>query len=102
MKTIRFLNSQIPAIGMGTWYMGEGQKSYEQELHALQSGIERGIQLIDTAEMYGEGLAEKLVGEAIKTFDREQLKIVSNLLQLIFHTLLINISHNYLYCFFSA
>ena len=77
MKTIRFLNSQIPAIGMGTGYMGEGQKPYEHELHALQSGIERGIRLIDTAEMYGEGLAEKLVGEAIKTFDREQLKIVS-------------------------
>lgn len=77
MKTIRFLNKQLPAIGMGTWYMGEGQKPYEQELQALQKGLEHGIRLIDTAEMYGEGLAEKLVGEAIKPFDREQLKIVT-------------------------
>lgn len=77
MKTIQFLNSDIPAIGMGTWYMGEGKQPYEQELYALRTGIEHGIQLIDTAEMYGEGLAEKLVGEAIKPFDREQLKIVT-------------------------
>ena len=77
MKQMKFLHKEIPAIGMGTWYMGEGQKPYQEELHALRTGIEGGIQLIDTAEMYGEGLAEKLVGEAISYYEREQLTIVS-------------------------
>ena len=77
MITIQFLNDTIPVTGMGTWFMGEGHQPFEQELHTLQTGIDRGIRLIDTAEMYGEGLAEKLVGEAIKPFDREKLKIVT-------------------------
>lgn len=77
MKMIRFLNDNIPKIGIGTWYMGEGKKTYAQEVSALQTGIEHGIRLIDTAEMYGEGLAEKLVGEAIKPFNREDLKLVT-------------------------
>lgn len=77
MKRIKFLQKEIPAMGMGTWFMGEGKKPYNEELHALRTGIEGGIQLIDTAEMYGEGLAEKLVGDAISYYDREQLTIVS-------------------------
>jgi diketogulonate reductase-like aldo/keto reductase len=77
MSNIIFLNKEMPTIGMGTWYMGEGQKPYKEELHALRTGIEGGIQLIDTAEMYGEGLAEKLVGDAISYYEREQLTIVS-------------------------
>ena len=77
MKKMTFLQREMPAIGMGTWYMGEGQKPYQEELHALRTGIEEGIQLIDTAEMYGEGLAEKLVGDAISYYEREQLTIVS-------------------------
>lgn len=77
MKKMMFLHKEIPNIGMGTWYMGEGQKPYKEELHALRTGIEGGIQLIDTAEMYGEGLAEKLVGDAISYYEREQITIVS-------------------------
>ena len=77
MKTVQFARKQVPAIGMGTWYMGEQPAIYKQELEALRTGIESGLTLIDTAEMYGEGLAEKLVGEAIAPYDREQLTIVT-------------------------
>jgi diketogulonate reductase-like aldo/keto reductase len=77
MKEMRFLNRPMPKIGMGTWYMGEGKSPYVDELSSLRTGIEQGIQLIDTAEMYGEGLAEQLVGDAISHYSREQLTIVS-------------------------
>lgn len=68
---------KAPAIGMGTWYMGEDPDKRSQEIKALQTGIEHGLTLIDTAEMYGDGLAEELVGEAIKPYDRSQLTIVT-------------------------
>lgn len=55
----------LPAIGQGTWYMGEGLTPYHDEVRALQMGLERGLTLIDTAEMYGDGGAEKVVGDAI-------------------------------------
>lgn len=58
--------SQIPAIGQGTWYMGENPTRRKQEVAALQAGLERGLSLIDTAEMYADGGAEEVVGEAIK------------------------------------
>lgn len=56
----------VPALGQGTWYMGENQNVRDQEIRALQLGIELGMKLIDTAEMYGSGQSEQLVGEAIK------------------------------------
>lgn len=68
---------KAPAIGMGTWYMGEDPDKRSQEIKALQTGIEHGLTLIDTAEMYGDGLAEELVGEAIKPYDRSQLTLVT-------------------------
>lgn len=64
-------------IGQGTWYLGERQSSRAQELKTLRSGIDAGMTLIDTAEMYGGGRAEELVGEAIRGYDREKLYIVS-------------------------
>ncbi|MFB8372424.1 aldo/keto reductase [Paenibacillus taichungensis] len=56
----------LPAIGQGTWYMGEKQSSRREEVQALRHGIERGMTIIDTAEMYAEGGAEEVTGEAIK------------------------------------
>lgn len=67
----------MPKLGQGTWYMGEDPKLLEKEIEALQEGIRLGMTLLDTAEMYGEGLSEKLVGEAIKIFPREDLFLVS-------------------------
>ena len=57
---------RVPALGMGTWYLGERPALRAEELATLQEGIDRGLGLIDTAEMYGEGAAERLVGEAIR------------------------------------
>jgi aldehyde reductase len=56
----------VPALGQGTWRMGEDPSRHAAEVAALQLGIDLGLTLIDTAEMYGEGRAESLVGEAIR------------------------------------
>ena len=64
-------------IGQGTWYLGEDPARFGQERKALQEGIEQGMTLIDTAEMYGDGAAEELVGSAIQGYDRESLYLVS-------------------------
>ncbi|MED4401952.1 aldo/keto reductase [Metabacillus fastidiosus] len=56
----------VPVLGQGTWYMGENARTKDQEVKALQLGIELGMTLIDTAEMYGGGGSERVVGEAIK------------------------------------
>ncbi len=56
----------LPAIGQGTWYMGEGLAPKDQEVRALQQGLDSGLTLIDTAEMYGNGAAEEVVGEALR------------------------------------
>ena len=56
---------RVSAFGMGTWYMGENPATRAEEMATLRLGLELGASMIDTAEMYGEGLAEQLVGEAI-------------------------------------
>lgn len=56
----------IPRLGMGTWRMGESAHERQQEVMALQRGLDLGMTLIDTAEMYAEGGAEQVVGEAIQ------------------------------------
>lgn len=66
----------LPAIGQGTWYMGEKQSSRREEVQALRYGIERGMTVIDTAEMYAEGGAEEVTGEAI-TDCRDDVFLVS-------------------------
>lgn len=55
----------VPVLGQGTWHMGEGKHPRKQEIEALRLGLDLGMSLIDTAEMYGDGKAEELVGEAI-------------------------------------
>jgi diketogulonate reductase-like aldo/keto reductase len=55
----------IPALGQGTWNLGDDPSARAHEIAALRCGIELGLTLIDTAEMYGEGRSEQLVGEAI-------------------------------------
>lgn len=67
---------KVPALGLGTWHMGERAGARKDEVAALKLGIELGITLIDTAEMYGEGGAEKVVAEA-SAGQRDKLFIVS-------------------------
>jgi diketogulonate reductase-like aldo/keto reductase len=55
----------VPALGQGTWYLGEDPQRRKEEIAALRLGLDLGMSLIDTAEMYGSGAAEQLVGEAI-------------------------------------
>jgi diketogulonate reductase-like aldo/keto reductase len=57
---------QLPRLGMGTWHMGERADRREVEVAALGLGLDLGLRLVDTAEMYGEGGAEKVVGEALR------------------------------------
>ena len=76
MRTLELAGAQVPAIGQGTWRMGEDPAARSREVAALQRGIELGLRLIDTAEMYGEGGAELVVGEAIAGL-REQVFLVS-------------------------
>ena len=54
-------DTPVPALGQGTWHMGETARLAQQEVAALKLGIELGVTLIDTAEMYGNGGAEELV-----------------------------------------
>lgn len=71
---------EIPSLGIGTWYLGENAGTYDEELKAIQTGIDMGCRLIDTAEMYGNGDSERLVGEAIQKYKREDLFLVSKVL----------------------
>ena len=57
---------RVPVLGQGTWRMGESRSARASEVAALRLGIELGMSLIDTAEMYGDGGAEKIVAEAIR------------------------------------
>ena len=66
----------VPALGQGTWRMGEDSRTRRQEMAALKLGVELGMTLIDTAEMYGDGGAEELIGEALGD-RRDDLFLVS-------------------------
>src|SRR5262245_50965786 len=66
----------VPVLGLGTWRMGERKSARNAEVNALRLGLDLGVRLIDTAEMYGEGTAEEIVGEAIAG-KRDHLFLVS-------------------------
>ncbi|MEQ4299917.1 aldo/keto reductase [Plantactinospora sp. B6F1] len=66
MPAIRLPSGQtMPVLGQGTWYLGENPGQRQDEITALRAGLDLGMRLIDTAEMYGSGSAEELVGAAI-------------------------------------
>lgn len=69
--------AKVPAISQGTWFLGERKATAEQEKQALTAGVNAGMTLIDTAEMYGSGKAEELIGRTIAGMRREELFIVS-------------------------
>ena len=69
----------VPALGQGTWMMGEGRHGREDEIRALQLGIDLGMSLIDTAEMYANGAAEEITGAAIAG-RRDEVFVVSKVL----------------------
>ena len=80
MKTVRLpTGERVPALGQGTWNMGEKKKNRAEEIAALRLGLDLGLSLIDTAEMYGDGKSEELIAEAIDG-RREQVFLVSKVL----------------------
>ncbi|MBW4536577.1 MAG: aldo/keto reductase [Pleurocapsa minor HA4230-MV1] len=77
MKTLQLRSGkEIPILGQGTWRMGEKASQKQAEIDALKLGLDLGLSVIDTAEMYGDGGAEKIVAEAIAT-RRSEVYLVS-------------------------
>ncbi|MBO8196170.1 aldo/keto reductase [Streptomyces oryzae] len=80
MRTVNLPSgTPVPALGQGTWHMGDDPARRAQELDALRAGVDLGMTLIDTAEMYGSGAAEELVGEAVRG-RRDEVFLVSKVL----------------------
>ena len=77
MKTVSLHDgTHVPALGQGTWRMGESERAHNEEVAALKLGIELGMTLIDTAEMYGDGRAETVVADAVAG-QRDKIFIVT-------------------------
>jgi len=80
MKTVKLPSGElVPALGQGTWNMGDKKRERAHELAALRLGLDFGMTLIDTAEMYGDGNSEELIAEAIEG-RREEVFLVSKVL----------------------
>jgi len=80
MRTVTLPGGEeVPALGLGTWHMGEREHARGKEADALRAGLDLGLTLIDTAEMYGDGGAERVVGAAVAG-RRDQVFIVSKVL----------------------
>ncbi|MEO7338965.1 MAG: aldo/keto reductase, partial [Caldimonas sp.] len=84
MRTVSLANGlTLPALGLGTWKMGEQRGRREAEVAAVRLAVDIGYRVIDTAEMYGEGGAEEVVGQALAeaqrtgAIDRGQVFVVS-------------------------
>ena len=77
MKTVALPSGErVPAFGLGTWMIGENKATREEEVATLRLGLDLGVTLIDTAEMYGEGRAEELISGVIAG-RRDQVFLVS-------------------------
>src|SRR2546427_1915325 len=77
LRTTKLASAQaLPVLGQGTWRMGENARARKTEVAALRLGIDLGMTLIDTAEMYADGGAERIVGEAVSG-RRDEVFIVS-------------------------
>lgn len=77
MKTVTLRNGvTVPALGVGTWNVGDSSARHADEVASLRKGLDAGLRVIDTAEMYGNGRSERLVGEAIADV-RDDVYLVS-------------------------
>ncbi|WP_066193624.1 MULTISPECIES: aldo/keto reductase [Gracilibacillus] len=82
MKKVKIADREVFPIGLGTLNMGDKPNKREQEVKAIQTGIDNGVQVIDTAEMYGNGNSEQLVAQAIQPYlqQRDDLFLISKVL----------------------
>lgn len=80
MKSVTLPSGEeVPALGLGTWQMGDNRNARAEEVATLQLGLDLGLTLVDTAEMYGSGRSEALIGEAIAG-RRDEVFLVSKVL----------------------
>src|SRR3954470_11704733 len=80
VRTTRLPDGEpVPVLGQGTWHMAEDRQRREEEIASLRTGLDLGLTLIDTAEMYANGRVEELVGEAIRG-RRDDVFLVSKVL----------------------
>ncbi|UZN41766.1 aldo/keto reductase [Lactobacillus sp. IBH004] len=80
MKKVTINSQVLPALGIGTWEIGDDPKLRDEEIAAIRAGLDAGLSVIDTAEMYGNGRSEELVGEAIKPYQRAKIFLISKVL----------------------
>ena len=80
MKSVQINGVQLPAVGIGTWNIGDDPAKLNDEVNAIRAGIDRGARVIDTAEMYGNGKAERVAREAINGYQRDNLFIIDKVL----------------------
>lgn len=80
MKTISANGIKIPVLGQGGWHIGDDPNAAEREMTALRCGLSLGLNMIDTAEMYGDGRSEMLIGNALRGIDRSEYLLVSKVL----------------------
>jgi diketogulonate reductase-like aldo/keto reductase len=80
LKKVNIAGRKVFPVGLGTSNMGDKADKFEQEVEAIRVGLDNGVQVIDTAEMYGDGNAERLVAHAIKPYNRENLFLISKVL----------------------
>jgi len=77
MKTVSAKGLELPILGQGGWTIGDNPAKAAEEKAALRRGVALGMTLIDTAEMYGEGASEVLIGEALANISRGSYQLVS-------------------------
>lgn len=80
MQTVKLGSASLPAVGIGTWHIGDDPQKRPTEIKAIQAAIDQGATVIDTAEMYGMGRAESVVKDAIAGYQREKLYIIDKVL----------------------
>lgn len=80
MKKVTLAGVEVPAIGIGTWHMGEDPSQEQREIQAIRSGLDAGVRIVDTAEMYGSGKSETLVGKALAPYQRNDIYLISKVL----------------------
>ncbi len=78
MKTVIMNGQSVAPIGMGSWHLGQGRHTEKEEIDALRTGVSLGLNVIDTAEMYGSGRSETLIGKALQGI-RDQVFLVSKI-----------------------
>ena len=79
-KTVTLADGTVlPALGVGTWNMGEEPARWPEEVESLRYAVLNGVQVVDTAEMYGNGRSESVVGEAIYPY-RKKVFLVTKVL----------------------